>query len=603
METFKQQIAILKKIFWIVIPFGKGNLVRVGGLILVQGVIQVMGIFSILPFLALAANPERTLESKIAQQIQQMMPFINEGNIIFWAGMATLFFLLGSGVANLLTDYQKARYAQFTGQRIAVRLLRNYAYSPYQFHLLTNSAALTKKVHNDVQMFMVGVLLPSLEAMSRVINVFLIVLLLLFVAPGPTLAAVLCFASVMAILLGVFRGYLSRSSQERNKLIKERYESALQLLTGIKPVMVHQCQAFFINRFQEAFFKNAKLDSQLVFINSLPRYLLESLAFSGVVGIVLFLDSSTGNLTEVLPLLGLFALAGYRILPSLNLIYSQITSIQSRAFTIDSLREDLLYSSRQPEDSDVSTDLLKLRSTISFENVSFSYSQRERIALDAVSLKIGKGNRVGIVGSSGSGKSTLIDLLLGLHQPASGKITIDDDILTEANISGWRKIIGYVPQEIFLTDDTVRRNIALGVSDDQIDDAQVRQAAEIAQIHSFIETQLPNGYETIVGEHGARLSGGQRQRIALARALYRKPQVLVFDEATSALDSATEKALMDAVALLPSDMTVIMVAHRLSTIRQCDRIFVLDKGHLVAEGQYDELLRNNSTFRKLALQK
>jgi ABC-type multidrug transport system fused ATPase/permease subunit len=516
--------------------------------------------------------------------------------------MATLFFLLGSGVANLLTDYQKARYAQFTGQRIAVRLLRNYAYSPYQFHLLTNSAALMKKVHNDVQMFMIGVLLPSLEAMSRVINVFLIVLLLLFVAPGPTLAAVLCFASVMAILLGVFRGYLSRSSQERNKLIKERYESALQLLTGIKPVMVHQCQAFFINRFQEAFFKNAKLDSQLVFINSLPRYLLESFAFSGVVGIVLFLDSSTGNLTEVLPLLGLFALAGYRILPSLNMIYSQITVVQSRAFTIDTLREDL-YSSRQPEDSDVSTDLLKLRSTISFENVSFSYSQRERIALDAVSLKIAKGNRVGIVGSSGSGKSTLIDLLLGLHQPASGKITIDDDILTEANISGWRKIIGYVPQEIFITDDTVRRNIALGVSDEQIDDDEVRHAAEIAQIHSFIEAQLPNGYETIVGEHGARLSGGQRQRIALARALYRKPQVLIFDEATSALDSATEKALMDAVAQLPSDMTVIMVAHRLSTIRQCDRILVLDQGHLVAEGQYDELLRDNSTFRKLALQK
>jgi len=600
MKTFKQQIAIFKKIFWIVIPFGKRNLVFVGGLIFVQGVIQVIGIFSILPFLALAANPEQALESQPAQQIQQMMPFINEGNIIFWAGMATLFFLLGSGVANLLTDYEKARYAQFTGQRIAVRLLRNYAYSPYQFHLLTNSAALTKKVHNDVQTFMIGVLLPSLEAISRVINVFLIVLLLLFVAPGPTLAAVLCFASVMAILLGGFRGYLSRSSQERNKLIKERYESALQLLTGIKPVMVHQCQAFFINRFQNAFFKNAKLDSQLVFVKSMPRYLLESIAFSGVVGIVLFLDSSTGNLTEVLPLLGFFALAGYRILPSLNMIYSQITEVQSRAFTIDSLREDLHFS-RQPED--VSTDLLKLKSTISFENVSFSYSQRERIALNAVSLKIAKGNRVGIVGSSGSGKSTLIDLLLGLHQPASGKIIIDDDILTETNISGWRKIIGYVPQEIFITDDTVRRNIALGVSDAQIDDDEVRQAAEIAQIHSFIETQLPNGYETIVGEHGARLSGGQRQRIALARALYRNPQVLVFDEATSALDSATEKALMDAVAQLPSDMTVIMVAHRLSTIKQCDRIFVLDKGHLVAEGQYDELIRDNSTFRKLALQK
>jgi ABC-type multidrug transport system fused ATPase/permease subunit len=600
MKTFKRGITILKKILGIVIPFGKRNLVFVGGLILVQGVIQVMGIFSILPFLALAANPEQALESQLAQRIQEMMPFLNEGNLIFFTGIATLILLLGSGVVNLLTDYQRARYAQFTAQRIAVRLLRNYAYSPYEFHLLTNSAALMKKLHNDVHMFMIGVLLPSLETMSRVINVFLIVLLLLFVAPGPTLVAVFGFASVMAILLGMFRGYLSRSSQDRNKITKERYNSALQLLTGIKQIMVHECQAFFINRFQQAFFKNAKLDSHLVFINSLPRYLLESVAFSGVVGIVLFLDSSEGDLTEVLPLLGLFALAGYRILPSLNLIYSQITSIQSRAFTIDTLREDL-HSSSKLEDYDVSTELLNLSSTISFEKVSFSYSQRERIALDAVSLKIAKGNHVGIVGSSGSGKSTLIDLLLGLHQPASGQIIIDDEILTNANISGWRKIIGYVPQEIFLTDDTVRRNIALGISDDQIDD--VRQAAEIAQIHSFIETQLPNGYETIIGEHGARLSGGQRQRIALARALYRKPQVLIFDEATSALDSATEKALMDAVAQLPSDMTVIMVAHRLSTIRQCDRIFVLDKGHLVAEGQYEELLRDNSTFRKLALQK
>jgi len=600
MKTFKRGLTILKKIFGIVIPFGKRNLVFVGGLILVQGVIQVIGIFSILPFLALAANPEQALESQLAQRIQEMMPFLNEGNLILYTGIATLILLLGSGVVNLLTDYQRARYAQFTAQRIAVRLLRNYAYSPYEFHLLTNSAALMKKLHNDVILFMSGVLLPSLEATSRVINVFLIVLLLLFVAPGPTLVALFGFASVMAILLGVFRAYLSRSSQERNKITKERYNSALQLLMGIKQIMVHECQAFFLNRFQQAYFKNAKLDSHLVFINNMPRYLLESVAFSCVVGIVLFLDSSEGNLTEVLPLLGLFALAGYRILPSLHLIYSQITSIQSRAFTIDTLREDL-HSTRQPEDS--STELLNLSSTISFEKVSFFYSQRERIALDAVSLQIAKGNHVGIVGSSGSGKSTLIDLLLGLHQPASGQITIDDDILTETNISGWRKIIGYVPQEIFLTDDTVRRNIALGVSDDQIDDAQVRQAAEIAQIHSFIDTQLPKGYETIVGEHGARLSGGQRQRIALARALYRKPQVLIFDEATSALDSATEKALMDAVALLPSDMTVIMVAHRLSTIRQCDRIFVLDKGHLVAEGLYEELLRDNSTFRKLALQK
>jgi len=598
MKTFKRGITILKKILGIVIPFGKRNLVFVGGLILVQGVIQVIGIFSILPFLALAANPKQALQSQLAQRIQEMMPFLNEGNIILYTGIATLILLLGSGVVNLLTDYQRARYAQFTAQRIAVRLLGNYAYSPYEFHLLTNSATLMKKLHNDVILFMNGVLLPCLEATSRVINVFLIVLLLLFVAPGPTLVAVFGFASVMAILLGVFRAYLSRSSQERNKITKERYNSALQLLMGIKQIMVHECQAFFLNRFQQAYFKNAKLDSHLVFINSLPRYLLESVAFSGVVGIVLFLDSSEGNLTDVLPLLGLFALAGYRILPSLNLIYSQITSIQSRAFTIDSLREDL-YFSRQPAES--STELLKLSSTISFEKVSFSYSQREIIALDAVSLKIAKGNHVGIVGSSGSGKTTLIDLLLGLHQPASGQIIIDDEILTEANISGWRKIIGYVPQEIFLTDDTVRRNIALGVSDAQMD--EVKQAAEIAQIHSFVESQLPNGYETIIGEHGARLSGGQRQRIALARALYRKPQVLVFDEATSALDSATEKALMDAVAQLPSDMTVIMVAHRLSTIRQCDRIFVLDQGHLVAEGQYDELLRDNSTFRKLALQK
>lgn len=614
-KTLKKQLKkylnshfkLIHQILTLLVPFGRRELVFVLALVFLQGVVQAVGIFSIMPFLALATNPEGILASSFGQRLMQIFPSIGVDNVVVLAGAITMTLLVLTNVVNGLTDYYRARYAYFSGMRIGSYLLHAYAHQPYVFHLKNNSAELVKRLQSEVNTFTAGILIPFLDIISRGVNVLLILAMLLLVNPVVCIVVFFVFGTLLCLSSVGFRRPVIRGNIERKSLISQRFLSANQLLTGVKTAIIHRCQGYFVSRFEKAYQQIAAHDSFVVIASNGPRYVIESLAFSSMVILVLVLHLRDQSLQSVLPALVFFVVASYRMLPALQTIYGQIIKIQSQRFAVDILYDD--YTLLRPVTVAAvmaspavggQADRLAFEHEIVFDRVSYRYPESTKLSLRDVSFTIKKGSKIGIVGSSGAGKSTLVDLLIGLLPPYAGNIKVDGTGLDDASVSAWQSLVGYVSQDIFLLDDTLRSNIAFGVATENIVEAQVIAAAKVAQIHDYIVQDMPEAYDTVCGERGVRLSGGQRQRIALARALYHQPNVLIFDEATSALDNETERNLVTAIDALPDYFTIVTVAHRLSTVRNCDRILVFDKGCLVGSDTYDELIRSSSAFKQLA---
>src|SRR5205823_4552964 len=402
-----------------------------------------------------------------------------------------------------------------------------------------------------------------------------------------------------AIVLGGFYVIIFRLLARKRREVDENlkvsvggvFREAQQMLSGIKPVKVHRAEEHFLNRFSRHSAVLAQTGARMpIFANSV-RYLVEPLAFGGLVVAVLLLAARGRDFSDILPNLGVMALAGYRLLPSLQLLYSQLTQISSVRHALNEVYDEFVVA--EIEGSvlpGTSRDALRpvvpfhWNDRISLREVSFRYPGAPRPALDGLSLSVPKNSSVGVIGPTGSGKSTLVDLLLGLYQPTAGEIFIDDRPLTPELVPSWQASIGYVPQDIFLIDDTIARNVAFGLLDNEIDPTRLREACAMAQILDFIETDLPLSFDTYVGERGVRLSGGQRQRIGLARALYHRPSLLILDEATSALDMATEAKLLDALRSLAGKLTMVVAAHRLSAVANCDQLIDLrSNASVVAE--------------------
>ena len=300
------------------------------------------------------------------------------------------------------------------------------------------------------------------------------------------------------------------------------------------------------------------------------------------------------NFTSTLPILSLYVFAGYRLMPALQQLYRSLTSLRYVNPVLNSLDKDRISKIS----NEISKNKLKFEKYISLENISYRYPKSYKSNLKNISIKIPIKNTVGLIGTTGSGKTTLVDLILGLLEPHEGVLKIDNTIINSKNLNSWQKNIGYVPQQIFLTDQSISANIAFGVDSNLIDHEAVKYASKIANLHNFVINELKEEYDTMIGERGIRLSGGQRQRIGIARALYHKPKVLVLDEATNALDNLTEKAVMEAVYNLSNKITIILIAHRLSTIKKCDQIFLMDQGKIIASGDYNELSKFNKEFNK-----
>lgn len=578
MPPFLQSTAdLVRKVYLLATPFGRKKLLVVTGFSFAQGLFQVLGVTSVFPFLALAADPERLRNSQFGNRFLNLFPPMDNDRMLLVAGVFAIIMLLLANGVNLLAEFVRTRYAHQFGHWLRVRLLRKIATRPYTDFLQENTGVLVKKVVGDVMTYTNGVLLPSLDSIARLATVAMLIATLFFVHPGIAIAA---SCGLGIFYLAVFRslnGYRKRISIGLKEASRGTYIEAQQMLGGIKPVKVHRAEETFIERFSIHSARNARLLAWTSLLGNGPRYLIEPLAFGGLVIAVLFYAARDQDLVTILPNLGVMALAGYRLLPALQILYGQVTQLTTQRHALEEVFDEFLAAENAAGKDDESADgrlsipsALQWQRAITFENLGFQYPGASKPLFENLFLTVPKNTSLGIVGQTGCGKSTLVDLLLGLHVPTSGKILIDDTTLGPENRRAWRGGIGYVPQDIFLIDDTVAANIAFGVPKEKIVAADLERAATAAQIIDFIQNELPHGWQTLVGERGVRLSGGQRQRIGLARALYHEPELLVFDEATSALDTETEDGVMEAINHLRGQVTMIVIAHRLRTVETCD---------------------------------
>jgi ABC-type bacteriocin/lantibiotic exporter with double-glycine peptidase domain len=553
----------------------------------VTALLETIGVASIVPFMMVVANPKVLHEQGWLGDLYAYSGMQSDNRFLVLLGLAVFAVMLVSNVVKALTTWFTQRFTYRVGHNISLELYRSYLDRPYEYFLSRHTSDLGKNVLSEVDQVLVGVIQPGVVAISRTFVATLICLLLLITNPLLALVVVVVLGGAYALLYTAIRTHLSRIGTDRVAANRERYHVASESFSGIKEVKLKSLEDAYGRRFLSPSERYAVHQAASQSIAALPRYGMEVIAFGGILTIVIYLLAVEKGVQHALPLIALYAFAGYRIMPTLQEIFASVARIRFSMPALDVLYKDI-QNIAPPERRERHPAPLPFTSSIRMDRVTFSYPSSVKPVLRDISIEIRRGTRVGFVGPTGSGKSTAVDLILGLLRPTEGQVLVDGEPLASSEtIRRWQSLVGYVPQHIFLADDTVAANIAFG---EELDGEKVEKAARMAQLHDFIVAELPQGYDTRIGERGIRLSGGQRQRLGLARALYGNPSVLVLDEATSALDTATEDAVMSALDGLDSGCTIIIIAHRLSTIRKCDVNFKFENGALIGTVSSEELL-------------
>jgi ABC-type multidrug transport system fused ATPase/permease subunit len=592
-------IATLRNIFRILSPRERRQILLLLPLLVVSSLVEVVGIASIMPFLAIVADPELVERQEILRVLYEAGGFDSTRTFLIALGVLMFCFIVASNGLATLSSWALLRFSWMRSHTISLRILRNYLAKPYPFFLERHSADLGKNLLTEVNQVVAGTMVPAMKAATGSIAALAVLCLLVVIDSTLALLTAAIMGGAYAVTFFSIRRSQRRMGQIRLQANQERFETLSEAFGGIKEVKLLGRERDVLRRFARPSQQFAAATAKNAVVAQVPRYALEAIAFGGIVLIVLYLLGAGREFESILPVLGLYAFAGYRLMPSLQQIFHGLTSIRFNAASLEHLLADLPSAGADPLPPAVGR-ALPLRSSIRLRDVTYRYPTAKEPLFRGLDLEIEAGSSIALVGETGSGKSTLVDLVLGLLRPDSGVVEIDGAPLADEDVRAWQRNVGYVPQAIFLTNDTITRNIAFGLRDDEIDMASVERAARIAHIDELVRSELPHGYDTVVGERGVRLSGGQRQRIGIARALYRDPAVIVFDEATSALDSATEELVLRAVAGLARGRTLITIAHRLSTVRACDRIMMLSGGRVVDSGRYDDLFDSNAEFRALA---
>ena len=548
-------------------------------LMLASSGVEVFSLAAVLPFLAVLANPEQIWQMPGVQQLAPQLGISSASQLLL---PVTFLFGLAAVVAaavRLLNVWLNGCLAAAIGSDLSCEAYRRTLYQPYGVHVACNSSGVITALQNQVGLLVV--VLNSLLAMvtNGVVLLGLLWALLLIDAKVALVAGGV-FGFAYAVIVKTSKRQLT-SNSKRSAIYSQTSLQALQEgLGAIRDVLLDGSQHLYLQIYRQADWPLRQISAQSAFIGAFPRYMMEAVGLCLISGVAYGLTSRHGGMATALPLLGSLALGAQRILPALQQTYSGWATIKANKSAVEAVLDRLEQPLPQGAFATIPTPL-SLQQQLRFEQVSFAYDSDGQQVLDQLSFEIKKGERVGLIGSTGSGKSTTVDLLMGLLEPSSGQITVDGDSIHSQQeperLLAWRASIAHVPQMIYLADRSIAENIAFGVSAAELDLERVKLAAEQAQIAEFIESS-PRSYNTFVGERGIRLSGGQRQRIAIARALYKQASVLVFDEATSALDNATEAALMEAIEGLSRELTIVMIAHRLSTVQRCDRVIELEAG-------------------------
>ena len=592
---------MLQKLLALLSPAERFRAYLLLGMILVMALLEMLGVASIMPFMAVLANPNVVETNPYLARAYQELGFSDPNRFLFFLGVGVFVALVASIAFKTLTTYALLRFSHMRAYSLSRRLVAGYLRQPYEWFLNRHSADIGKTVLSEVEEVIKGALLPMMQLIAQSVVVIALLTLLMLVDLLLALAVVVGVGGAYALIYLGLRRYLTRLGSERVSANRKRFQTVQETFGGIKDVKVAGLEAILLRRFEKPARRYARVQAMSNIVDQMPRYALEAIAFGGVLLIVLYLMAGPGGLQQLLPLLAVYAFAGYRLMPALQQIYSQLTKLRFSGPALDRLHEDLMTLAPDPGAGLAVQPAVSmgLSRGLQLDEVTYRYPGAPRPALTALSLEVRARSTVGLVGATGSGKTTAVDVMLGLLRPENGQLRVDGTPITPDNARAWRRTVGYVPQHIYLVDASVTANIAFGIPDDQIDHAAVARAARIANLHDFVIRELPAGYGTLIGERGVRLSGGQRQRIGIARALYHQPKVLILDEATSALDNLTEQAVMDAVTNLSGEITIVLIAHRLTTVRDCDRIYLLEQGILIGYGTFEELKETNLRFRAM----
>lgn len=561
-------------------------------------VVDVLGIASLFPFLTVVLNKSLIETNFFLSEIYIILGFRDTEEFLLCLGVFIFLIFILSQALKILVVYLQFHFSLMREFSISKKLLTKYLSQEYQWHLNNNSSNSSTKLLSEVNQVVNQVIIPTIILISNSIVAILIFLVLLWA--DPKLAITVCFILSFSyfIIYQLVKKHISKWGIERHESNLKRFRAASDVFSVIKDVKLHSLEKFYISQYESSAYIFAKHQASSISVAQIPRYVLEVIAFGGMFFVILYSMALNKGLIESLPILALYGFAGYRLMPAMQLIYVSLSQIKFANYSLVELAEDFKLDNTDFLKNTHSKNKMTLKKEIAINNLSFGYSGGRKKIIKKINLLIKANRTTGIVGESGSGKTTLIDIIMGLYSPDSGSVKVDNILIDHRNIKDWQSIIGYVPQQIHLLDDTIANNIALGLDSNLINQFEIEEAAKTANLHNFIMT-LPSRYETIAGDRGVKLSGGQRQRIGIARALYRKPKILVLDEATSALDNLTEFAVMDAVHKLSHKLTIIIVAHRLTTLKSCDQIIFMDSGRIADVGTYQSMVKRNANFKSM----
>ena len=591
----------LKKFLELISSSEKKKLLILIFMILVMALIDMLGVASIMPFMAVLANPELIETNRIIGAMYAYSGSANKESFFFFLGLIVFFILIFSLFFKGLTSYLQIRFAMMCEYTIGKRFIEGYIHQPYVWFLNRHSSELGKNILSEVQNVILNIVMPLVTIFSQGAVVIAIFLLLLFIDTTLSLSVLLFLGIFYFGIYKIMSLKLSAVGKSRLESNEGRFTAVMETFAASKEVKIGNHEDFCIKNFSKPAKIYAQKQITAEVIATLPRFIFEAIAFGGLMIFILYLTNNQGNFSNSIPIVTLYAFAGYRLMPALQFIYRAFSQIRSAESSLVLLHSDLTSLKKINSGSD-NFGIFKFEKDIQLKNIVFKYPNSENPILQKLSLKILAKNVVALVGKTGSGKTTIVDLIMSILDPTSGTLEIDGKIINKNNCKSWKKIIGYVPQQIYLANNTIESNIAFGVDADKIDFSEIERSAKIANLHEFVTNHLPDGYKTFVGERGVRLSGGQRQRIGIARALYHNPQVLIMDEATSALDNLTEKAIMQTINELRKDVTIIIIAHRLSTVQKCDQIYLVDNGKIAAQGKFEELVKENNMFSSMVSQ-
>ena len=578
----------------------KFKLLKVQVMIVVSSLLETLSVLSIGPFMTFVASPDLLLTSNFAISVSQMLSITDANTFLIVLGCMVIVLMVISTLFAIITIWRLSILGGELGADLTNKLYRFYIAQPLSYHLKTNTSTLMNKLILESNRITHSIIMQILHLNAKLALILMMIFTIVITVPSIAMLGTAIFAGGYFLLYKFASNRLDRNGLAITQASQSRMRTINESFGGIQDVLINGLQNTFLAKYTKASNDYYTSWSSTQVLSLLPKYAMELAAYGTIISAVLFLLYSFENdLGKVLPVIAVFGLASMKMLPAFQQCYVGISTIRANITAFVNVRDDLIYI-RSQEVSGVQKDSVINRSLpfiskVELKDVSFFYNKDQASILNNLSITFNANESTGIVGASGSGKSTAINILTGLLVPSSGNVTVDDVELSEANMRSWQSKIGFVSQNIFLRDTTIQENIAFGHHKNDIDQERIMQVIEMANLDEFINS-LPGGIETGVGERGVQLSGGQLQRVGIARALYNNPEIIVFDEATSNLDRISEKLIMETISELMKSTTIIMIAHRLSTVRNCSNIFLFDKGVVVDSGNYDYLAKNNSKF-------